>query len=99
MAGDRPAILRAFTDQLPLKIVSLVIAATLFVIVRSDKDAATAAYAQPRTGRSLLRHRKARSRSITRRRSPFESRDGKRASKSIPDHFSSNDTQFLVASA
>jgi YbbR domain-containing protein len=44
MNGDRPAILRAFTDQLPLKIVSLVIAVTLFVIVRSDKDAASAAY-------------------------------------------------------
>jgi YbbR domain-containing protein len=42
--SDRPALVRAFTDDLPLKIVSLVIAVTLFVIVRSDKDAATAAY-------------------------------------------------------
>jgi YbbR domain-containing protein len=42
--SDRPAILRAFTDELPLKIVALVISVTLFVIVRSDKDAATAAY-------------------------------------------------------
>jgi YbbR domain-containing protein len=42
--SDRPALVRAFTDELPLKIVSLVIAVTLFVIVRGDKDAATAAY-------------------------------------------------------
>src|SRR5262249_48299383 len=42
--SDRPALLRALTDELPLKIVSLVIAVTLFVIVRSDKDAATASY-------------------------------------------------------
>ena len=44
MASDRPFILRAFTDELPLKIVSLIIAVTLFVIVRSDKDAATGVY-------------------------------------------------------
>lgn len=41
---QRPFILRAFLDEIPLKIVSLVIAVTLFVIVRSDKDAATGAY-------------------------------------------------------
>jgi YbbR domain-containing protein len=42
--SDRPALVRAFTDDLPLKIVSMIIAITLFVIVRSDKDAATGAY-------------------------------------------------------
>ena len=42
--GDRPFLVRALLDELPLKIVSLVIAVTLFVIVRSDKDAATGAY-------------------------------------------------------
>jgi YbbR domain-containing protein len=35
---------RALVDDLPLKLVSLVIAVTLFVVVRSDKDAATGAY-------------------------------------------------------
>jgi len=40
----RPLLVRAFIDELPLKVVSLVIAVTLFVIVRSDKDAATGAY-------------------------------------------------------
>lgn len=40
----RPFLVRAFTEELPLKVVSLVIAVSLFAIVRSDKDAATAAY-------------------------------------------------------
>src|SRR4051794_10547678 len=44
MMDERPALLRALVDELPLKIVSMVIAVTLFVIVRSDKDAATGAY-------------------------------------------------------
>ena len=44
MSPERPWLLRAFTDELPLKLVSLVIAVTLFVIVRSDKDAATGSY-------------------------------------------------------
>jgi len=44
--SERPALIRAFVDELPLKIVSLVIAVTLFVIVRTDKDTATAAYVQ-----------------------------------------------------
>jgi YbbR domain-containing protein len=35
---------RALLDELPLKLVSLVIAVTLFVIVRSDKEAASGAY-------------------------------------------------------
>jgi YbbR domain-containing protein len=35
--------LRAFTEDLPLKVVSLVIALSLFAIVRSDKDAAASA--------------------------------------------------------
>lgn len=37
----RRALRRAFLDELPLKIVSMVIAVTLFVIVRSERDAAT----------------------------------------------------------
>ena len=41
---QRPLILRAILDDLPLKVVSMVIALTLFVIVRSDKDATTGAY-------------------------------------------------------
>ncbi len=42
--NDRPFLLRAILDELPLKLVSMVIAVTLFVIVRSDKDAASGAY-------------------------------------------------------
>jgi len=42
--NDRPFLVRAFLDDLPLKLVSMVIAVTLFVIVRSDKDAASGAY-------------------------------------------------------
>lgn len=36
--------MKGLLDELPLKVVSLIIAITLFVIVRSDKDASTAAY-------------------------------------------------------
>ena len=36
-------ILRAFTEELPLKVVAFLLAVTLFVVVRSDKDAATGA--------------------------------------------------------
>jgi YbbR domain-containing protein len=38
---DRPFIVRALLDELPLKLVSLAIAVTLFVIVRGDQDAST----------------------------------------------------------
>jgi YbbR domain-containing protein len=37
----RRTLRRAFLDELPLKIVSMVIAVTLFAIVRSERDAAT----------------------------------------------------------
>jgi YbbR domain-containing protein len=37
----RAAFLRAFTEDVPIKIIALVIALGLFVMVRSDKDAAT----------------------------------------------------------
>jgi YbbR domain-containing protein len=40
----RPFLARALFEELPLKVVSLVLALTLFVIVRSDKDAATGAF-------------------------------------------------------
>ncbi len=40
----RSFLVRAFVDELPLKLVSLFIAITLFVIVRSDKDAASGAF-------------------------------------------------------
>jgi hypothetical protein len=39
----RPFIVRAFTEEAPLKIVSLAIAVTLFVIVRSDREATSSA--------------------------------------------------------
>jgi YbbR domain-containing protein len=42
--NSRPFLVRAFLDELPLKLVSMVIAVTLFIIVRSDKDAAAGAY-------------------------------------------------------
>jgi YbbR domain-containing protein len=41
---NRPFLVRALLDELPLKVVSMVIAVTLFIIVRSDKDAASGAY-------------------------------------------------------
>jgi YbbR domain-containing protein len=40
----RGAIWRAFTDELPIKIAALVISLGLFILVRSDKDAATGAF-------------------------------------------------------
>lgn len=40
----RDAIARAFTEDLPLKIIALMIAIGLFVVVRSDKDAATSIF-------------------------------------------------------
>ena len=40
----RPLFVRIFTDELPLKILSLVLAVTLFVLVRNDKDATSGAY-------------------------------------------------------
>ncbi len=40
----RAAFIRAFTEDLPIKIAALVIAIGLFVLVRSDKDAATGAF-------------------------------------------------------
>jgi YbbR domain-containing protein len=40
----RPAILRIFTDELPIKVLSMVLAVTLFVLVRTDKDATSGAY-------------------------------------------------------
>jgi YbbR domain-containing protein len=40
----RSFVWRALFDELPLKVVSLILAVTLFVIVRSDKDAATGAF-------------------------------------------------------
>jgi YbbR domain-containing protein len=44
MNPDRPFLARALLDELPLKVVSMVIAVTLFIIVRSDKDATAGAY-------------------------------------------------------
>src|SRR6476659_8784786 len=40
----RPLFLRIFTDELPIKILSMVLAITLFVLVRNDKDATSDAY-------------------------------------------------------
>jgi hypothetical protein len=44
MNVERPFLARAILDELPLKVVSMVIAVTLFIIVRSDKDATAGAY-------------------------------------------------------
>jgi hypothetical protein len=41
---ERPFLARALLDELPLKVVSMVIAVTLFILVRSDKDATAGAY-------------------------------------------------------
>ena len=41
---SRPLFVRIFTDELPLKVLSLVLAVTLFVLVRNDKDATSGAY-------------------------------------------------------
>jgi YbbR domain-containing protein len=40
----RPAFLRIFIDDLPIKVLSMVLAVTLFVLVRNDKDATSGAY-------------------------------------------------------
>ena len=40
----RRFVVRALVDELPLKIVSLVIAVTLFVVVRTDREASTGVY-------------------------------------------------------
>src|SRR3954470_9569991 len=40
----RPIFLRIFADELPIKVLSMVLAVTLFVLVRSDKDATSGAY-------------------------------------------------------
>jgi len=40
----RPLIVRMFTDELPIKVLSMVLAVTLFVLVRNDKDATSGAY-------------------------------------------------------
>jgi len=40
----RPLIVRAFTDELPIKALAMILAVTLFVLVRNDKDAASGAY-------------------------------------------------------
>jgi YbbR domain-containing protein len=40
----RPFLVRAFADELPLKVLAMVLAVTLFVLVRNDKDATSGAY-------------------------------------------------------
>jgi YbbR domain-containing protein len=40
----RPLFVRIFADELPIKILSMVLAVTLFVLVRNDKDATSGAY-------------------------------------------------------
>ena len=40
----RPLLVRIFVEELPLKVLSLVLAVTLFVLVRNDKDATSGAY-------------------------------------------------------
>ena len=40
----RPLLVRIFADELPIKILSMVLAVTLFVLVRNDKDATSGAY-------------------------------------------------------
>lgn len=40
----RPLLVRIFVDELPIKILSMVLAVTLFVLVRNDKDATSGAY-------------------------------------------------------
>jgi YbbR domain-containing protein len=40
----RPMFVRIFVDELPLKVLSMVLAVTLFVLVRNDKDATSGAY-------------------------------------------------------
>jgi YbbR domain-containing protein len=40
----RPLLVRIFVDELPIKVLSMVLAVTLFVLVRNDKDATSGAY-------------------------------------------------------
>ena len=40
----RPLLLRIFVDDIAIKVLSMVLAVTLFVLVRSDKDATSGAY-------------------------------------------------------
>lgn len=40
----RPLLIRIFTEELPIKLLSMVLAVTLFVLVRNDKDATSGAY-------------------------------------------------------
>jgi hypothetical protein len=40
----RPFFVRFFTDELPIKVLSMVLALTLFMLVRNDKDASSGAY-------------------------------------------------------
>lgn len=40
----RPLLVRVFVDDFPIKILSMVLAVTLFVLVRNDKDATSGAY-------------------------------------------------------
>jgi YbbR domain-containing protein len=40
----RPLLIRIFADELPIKMLSMVLAVTLFVLVRNDKDATSGAY-------------------------------------------------------
>jgi YbbR domain-containing protein len=40
----RPLLVRIFVEELPIKILSMVLAVTLFVLVRNDKDATSGAY-------------------------------------------------------
>jgi YbbR domain-containing protein len=40
----RPFLVRAFADEMPLKVLAMVLAVTLFVLVRNDKDSSSGAY-------------------------------------------------------
>ena len=40
----RPFLVRVFVDELPIKVLSMVLALTLFMLVRNDKDASSGAY-------------------------------------------------------
>lgn len=40
----RPLFVRIFVEELPIKVLSMVLAVTLFVLVRNDKDATSGAY-------------------------------------------------------
>jgi YbbR domain-containing protein len=40
----RPFLVRVFVDELPIKVLSMMLAVTLFVLVRNDKDSASGAY-------------------------------------------------------